>query len=100
MLGSMEIRDVEFTWVGTIPTEWAALGRRSTTTGVDGMLSGGIIKSEFKLGEPPLVSTGGSGYCEITDTNEDRSGGAYVYYWPRNSPNVPDNVKVSPTAAA
>jgi hypothetical protein len=28
-------------------------------------------------------------------TNVDRSGGAYVYYWPRNSLNVPDNVKVS-----
>jgi hypothetical protein len=24
-----------------------------------------------------------------------RSGGAYIYYWPRNSANVPDNVKVS-----
>lgn len=24
-----------------------------------------------------------------------RSGGVYVYFWPRNSPSVPDDVRVS-----
>ena len=49
---------------------------------VGGMLCGGIMRSEStaSYGRMALIS---------------RSGGAYIYYWPRNSANVPDNVKVS-----
>jgi hypothetical protein len=82
MLGLTVIPDVEFTWVEKRHMGLEVSDSNLTTMVVGGMRCGEIMKSE-------------SGLCSCPCTDRDRSGGAYIYYWPRNSANVPDNVKVS-----
>jgi hypothetical protein len=82
MLGLMAIPDVEFIWVEKRHMELEVSDSSSTIMVVGGMRCGEIMKSE-------------SGSCSFPCTDGHRSGGAYIYYWPRNSANVPDNVRVS-----
>jgi hypothetical protein len=37
---------------------------------------------------------------ELNEGADARSGGVYVYFWPRNAPNVPDDVRVCTVSAA
>jgi len=49
------------------------------------MRCGGILRGEWAF-------TWGARLVELMG---NRSGGVYVYYWPRGAPNIPDDVKVS-----